>query len=311
VGRVASTLQRTAPLLVTLGTLAFLLTRVDLAATWAHVHARAVLVLVPALLAYGAITLWIEALTLVRLVPPESSHLGTWACARIKAATYPLGLLHYTLGAGSLALLLRRHGGIGVASAAGIVLLISVFDLGILLGLTAVGAALLGARAPALQAGVVVAGTIGLALGFALLRSSRPVGPLERLRQLEVFRAARQAPLRLLGELLALRLLFIMTFVALGGAALAAFSLSVPLGDLVVNVAGVSLVAALPIAVSGLGTGQVAFVYLFRHWAEPEALLACSLTLSAGLILLRAGIGIAFSRELMREAYVASREAAA
>ena len=112
-------------------------------------------------------------------------------------------------------------------------------------------------------------------------------------------------------QLGALRLLFVVLFVAVGGIALAAFGIVVPIGDVIVNLAGVSLVAALPIAVSGLGTGQVAFVYLFRHWAEPEVLLACSLTLSAGIIALRAALGIAFSRELMREAYIARREAAA
>jgi hypothetical protein len=52
----------------------------------------------------------------------------------------------------------------------------------------------------------------------------------------------------------------------------------------------------------------VAFVYLFRHWAGPEQLLACSLTLSAGIIVLRAGIGLLFARELTREALVAARE---
>ena len=54
-----------------------------------------------------------------------------------------------------------------------------------------------------------------------------------------------------------------LAFVALGAAALAAFDVSVPAGDLVVGVAVVALVAALPIALSGLGTGQAAFVVLF------------------------------------------------
>ena len=78
---------------------------------------------------------------------------------------------------------------------------------------------------------------------------------------------------------------------------------------LAVGVAAVSLVASLPIAVAGLGTGQVAFVYMFRHWGSPEILLASNLALTVGLILMRAGTGLIFAREFTREALAAAREA--
>jgi hypothetical protein len=122
-----------------------------------------------------------------------------------------------------------------------------------------------------------------------------------------VFDALRDASPRLLAELACLRLLFVLAFVALGAAALAAFDVSVPAGDLVVGVAVVALVAALPIALSGLGTGQAAFVVLFRPWADPERLLACSLALSAGLIAMRVALGLVFAREFTREALNATR----
>ena len=66
--------------------------------------------------------------------------------------------------------------------------------------------------------------------------------------------------------------------------------------------------AGLPIAVAGLGTGQAAFVWVFRDYGDPETLLACSLALSAGLILLRVGMGLAFAREYAREAIQAARQ---
>ena len=52
-------------------------------------------------------------------------------------------------------------------------------------------------------------------------------------------------------------------------------------------------------------------MYLFGHWSDPETLLACSLTLSAALVVLRVGLGIVFAREYAREAMVAVREAEA
>jgi hypothetical protein len=59
-------------------------------------------------------------------------------------------------------------------------------------------------------------------------------------------------------------------------------------------------------SVAGLGTGQVAFIEVFQRYAAEETLLACSLALSAGLIVLRAATGLLFAREFTREAFVAA-----
>jgi len=110
-------------------------------------------------------------------------------------------------------------------------------------------------------------------------------------------------------ELGVLRLCFLGSFIALAWAALTAFGVAVPIGDLIVSVCAVTLISTIPVSVAGLGTSQVAFVYFFRHWADDETLLACSLALSGGLITLRAAIGIVFAREFTREA-LAAQEAA-
>jgi ABC-type sulfate transport system permease component len=77
----------------------------------------------------------------------------------------------------------------------------------------------------------------------------------------------------------------------------------------VINTCILLLIAALPIAAAGLGTGQLAFVALFERWSDPETLLAASLTLSLAMIVTRAGMGLLFAREFTREALTASREA--
>jgi hypothetical protein len=300
-------LRRALPFAVSAAILALLLARVDAGAVARELHARAVLVLAVAILAYGALSLGLEAVSLSRVTAAAGGRLALATCARLKAASYPLSLLHYGLGAAAMTLLLRRRAGLGVSSAAGMVLLLSSLDLGVLLALGAAGALLLGTEGPALRAGVVGGVVVAIAGGFVLLRAPIPLGPLERLRRLAVFDALRDASARLLAELAVLRLLFVLAFVALGGVALAAFEVRVPAGDLVVGVAVVALVAALPIALSGLGTGQAAFVVLFRPWADPERLLACSLALSAGLIAMRAALGLVFAREFTREALDATR----
>ncbi len=63
------------PVVVSGGALLFLLTRIDFYEALRHVDARVALVLLPALLLYGALSLWIEALSLVRVLPSSSRPL--------------------------------------------------------------------------------------------------------------------------------------------------------------------------------------------------------------------------------------------
>ncbi len=307
-GLVTRALKWIVPVVVSVAAFGFLMSRIDLREVLRYVDVDVALVLIPAVLLYGAVSLWIEAESLNRLASESSRLLDKWTCARIKAASYPLGLLNYALGAGALTYLLRLRGRLGLSDAAGIVMLVALFDLGLLLVLSALGAAMLSTQTVALQAGVIVGGVLAIAAGFAFLRTGISLGPLDRLRELELFRAARQTPAPKMVRLALLRLGFVASFIALCGAALAVFGIRVPLGDLVVGVAVVSLVASLPIAVAGLGTGQVAFVYMFRHWGSPEVLLASNLALSAALIVMRSSLGLFFAREYTREAFAAARE---
>jgi uncharacterized membrane protein YbhN (UPF0104 family) len=174
--------------------------------------------------------------------------------------------------------------------------------------LTGMGVSFLGIDRPLVQGGVVVGAGAAIALGFAVLRAPMSLGMLDKLRDLEFFRAARSASVPVLLRLSGLRLVFVSGFIALVWAALRAFEIHLPLGDVILGVAIVSLVAALPIAVAGLGTGQIAFVFVFQAGADEETLLACSVALSAGLILMRALVGVLFAREFTREAFAVARE---
>jgi hypothetical protein len=308
VGTVRKVLKWVLPFVVSAGILAFLLSRIETRGLLGRMTFDVAVVLVPAMLAYAGLTLWIEATSLVRLVPISRDVFGLWTAARVKAASYLIYIINYALGAGSLTLLLRRRAGLALSEAGGIVMLVALFDLGFLLLIATLGAALYGTEAATLRAGVIAGAGIGLVGGFVVLRTPRPLGPLERLRSMALFRAARTSSLGLLIELAMLRLLFVLSFLSVAWATLMAFDIRVPIGDVVVNIAIVALISTLPIAVAGLGTGQAAFVFMFRQWGDQETLLACSLAFSAGLILTRAGIGFACSQEFVREALAAARE---
>lgn len=296
-------LRWTLPFIVSGVFLAYLFWDMDLRAIANQVTSEVFFSFIGPLIAFMAVSLVIEARCLVLVVRSSQHEMDHVKAARIKAASYLLGLLNYALGAAGLSVLLRRQGGLTLGDSVGKVFLIGLFDLGSLLALVAIGGTFLGFTARGVQAGVVVA-LVGLIVaGFVFLRAPISLGPLDRLRELSIFGAARTVRLPTLIELALLRLGFVLSFVLLAWGLFWSFGLSIPPVNLVMNVSIMLLVAALPIAAAGLGTGQLVFVELFGKWAESETLMAASLTLSAALIVARAGLGLLFAREFTREAF--------
>jgi hypothetical protein len=296
-----------APFAVTTAALWWVFDRIGLRDVAAVVTADAVYVMVPALLLFAAAALWIESECLFRLLPADADHSGftRGTAARIKCASYPLALIHYAIGAAGLGILLSRRTGRTVAEATGIVALIALFDVGVQLLMMVAGITALGTDAPAVQAGVAVGAIAAIVLGFVGLRTSIPLGPLDRIRRLSILDAARTTPIPMLAGLAFFRVLFALCFLGLIGACCRAFDIDVPIPYLLASVPVLIVVAMLP-SIAGLGTGQVAFIEVFGRYAADETLLACSLALSTGLIVVRAAMGLAFAREYTREAFVAT-----
>ncbi|HEY8155211.1 MAG TPA: lysylphosphatidylglycerol synthase domain-containing protein [Myxococcota bacterium] len=303
-------LQRAIPAAVSLGLLAWLLSTFDLRAILAAIDARVAFVLVPSVLLWGGATLVLEALSIIRVLPAPPASFTVFTAARIKCASYLLGIIHLTLGGAGLAVLLRQRTGVTLGRSAGVVLLIMLTDLLITLSAGVLGASFSDAAASALPVGLLALLAAGLVFGVAILRAPGSLGPIERIRALPVFVALRETPLERLLELAVLRCVFVACFIAVGGSAFVAFGIDAGVPRIVVGMAVLAVVGALPIAVSGLGTGQVAAVYLFRDLAPPETILAMSLVLTFSLTSLRLLMGLTFAREFARQALAGAREAA-
>ena len=98
-----------------------------------------------------------------------------------------------------------------------------------------------------------------------------------------------------------MRVVFSSLLIALVGIVFFAFDLAPSISQLVVGMMVVIVVGALPIAVAGLGTGQAAFLYMFRDLADPGILFAVSLVFTSAMILLRGAMGVFFAREFAHE----------
>jgi len=300
-----SVLQRLIPLVVSVAALAALFANVDTSALLGAMSWRIAVILLPAMLLYGAVTLALEVICIARILSGSGQRVDLFTIARIKAASYLLMIVHYTLGVGAMALLLRRRGGLTLSQSGSAVLLVSSSDLVVVLALASASAAMVGFDFPV--AGVFAVATLGFVGGLASLRMPFDLGPLERLRKLPFFAALRAVPLPRLGELILYRIAFSASFLAVSAAAFLSFDLMPDLPTLVVGMMAVAVVSALPIAVAGLGTGQATFLYVFKDVSDPGTLLAVSLVLSATMIALRVGIGLLFAREFTREVLEESR----
>jgi len=307
VNRARRTLQRLAPVVISALTLGWVAGHFDMRKVAEALSWEVALLMLPALLGYGACTLLLEALSIRRAVDAPPARLGLWTAARIKCASYLLAIVNYALGGAALTVLLRRRAGIGLGEAAGVVLLISMTDLIVVLSLGAGAAATVPAGALTVKAGFVALVGLGFFGGLVLLRVPASLGPLDRIRSLSVFDALRNRPTRRLLELLAIRILFALCFIGVAGATFLAFEVPVPAGRLVLGMTILACVGAVPVAVAGLGVGQLAAVVVFKDVAPDETLIALSLVLSAGLIALRAGMGVLFAREFTREALEQTR----
>jgi hypothetical protein len=300
----------TVPFLVSGALLAYLFRRIDIRLALEYMTGDVLLRFLLPLLVFLGVTLLVEAQCLHRVTlanPADARPLSRTTAARIKAACYLLGLLNYAIGAVGVSVLLRRRTGASLAAAAGMVFLISLFDIGSVLAWVATGAALLGSDAFGVRLGLLGGLILAIAAGFIFLRAKVSMGPLDVVRDLAILRAPRTAPAALLVEIAILRLLFVSCFVALAAALFWAYGIEVGLIRLGLNVGILLVVSALPIAAGGLGTGQIVFVELFSGLAPDAQLLSASIVFSLGMIISRSLIGLFFAPEFTREAFAAAR----
>lgn len=298
------------PFLVSAILLVWLLSSMNVSAVLEHFTPDVASLFIPTLLVFLIISLSIEAISLVWVVSQYHSFSSRFMAARMKAASYLLGLINYALGAGAVALLLHRRSGIPLPQAAGSVIVISLFDLGSLLLLSLFALGMREAEESVLNSSFIILATLLIFAGFGLLRASFSLGPLDRLRDLKIFEAARTLPIPLLIRLGVLRVIFVASFILFTAGTLYAFGVSIPIWPMTMGVCVLLMISAIPMAAAGLGTGQIAFIAIFEKYAEPEILLAASLTMSFGLILSRAALGLIFAREFTSEAFEARAEIA-
>jgi uncharacterized membrane protein YbhN (UPF0104 family) len=221
---------------------------------------------------------------------------------RVRAVTYLLAVVNYSVGQGGIAYLLHRRHGIPLAASAGAVLLTMGVNALLMAGFAGLGMLFGGAPSdPALRAIVAALGA-GFPLYLCVI-AVRPRFLASRKLLAPLFDAGVRGHL----YVAAARVPHVLVLMAGHFCAMRLFGIDVPVGNAAALLPILFVIAVLPISPAGLGTGQATAVFLFAAFAPGATLeeqratvLAYSLSLHFAALLTQALMGLPFLRSMTR-----------
>ncbi len=274
-----------------------------------------------AILVLGGITVitWLyDGVCLTWLIGLTLGHRGTGGALRlrdvlpIKAASYVLNIVNYNAATVGMAWIVSRRKRVGMIESLAALAVLSYIDLVALTALLVLGLVL---SADALSSQpelverltVIAVAVFGLALTVLLLLQS-PIRNrwLDRLRSLAILRPIAAVPPRSMLMGVAMRMLFVMGYVANTYGVMLAFGMSPRLDLLLLYVPILSVVGVVPLSISGLGTTQI----LMRTFYAPmvadgrvsgPVIDAFSTVVIIGFILTRLAVALPFLPRILKE----------
>jgi uncharacterized membrane protein YbhN (UPF0104 family) len=303
-GRVGSVVRRVAPWLVAIGLLGLLVRRIGGEEILRAFAAADVGYLLLATLVCTAINFSLDAYSLSRAISWFNAPMPFTRLVPVKASAYLVGILNYNVASGGIALWIARRCRVPFLEAVSTMLFVNAVDALLLIGLMAAGLPVL--REPVAAAVFTIAAVAvpGFVAQYAFWLYGERLPVLGRLWGWPIFASFRRARLSLYAKLAAMRLAFLLVFIANYWFAVQAFHLDIPPLQIIAAVPVISFVGIVPVTVMGLGTVQAATIYLFADYASEASLLALSLAVTAVMTALRALLGLPFfagvSQELLR-----------
>ncbi len=295
-------IRRLGPWVVVIGILAFLFARVPITEVQAAFTRTSLwnLILytgvgVIAILLADSFALWVAIRQTITTPKIPYSHT-----IQLRGASYLLTLISYGVGQGSLVYFLRRMFGVPLTTGGATILLAT----GAFLIVTAMtmGIGILTGQVPqASQLRPIGIAIIAIVPTYLLLIYLRP----SWLTKLPVLRGLFAAGVGGTLKVGAARTVHILVLIAVHWGAMRLFGIEAPLGAALVGLPVVFVIAAIPIAPSGLGTGQAAAVALFASYAGGDTapireatVLAYSLSFQVLAMAIVAAIGVWCLRRL-------------
>ena len=219
-------------------------------------------------------------------------------------------IVNYGLGAGGIALYMKKFYGISLLRSTGMLFYYMVVESAGIALLAAVGFLLAGTGSGIQQ--WILYLSLGLFAFYncelLFLKFMPPLGFLKKFFESRLLAPLRQSTFQSYRGIFSLRIGYFLTFVVFFYVAVQAFHMEIPFMALTALVPIIFFLGNLPITPFGLGTIQAAMLYFFKNYSSEENILALSILYSVSLLFFRACIGLYFLKKITEINHVSTGE---
>ena len=287
-------IKRLLPWFIAALIIGFLFWRIDYVMFINSLERAEISIYIPLIILFIFIWFFVETFNVQKLYQYFGHHVSYKTMLSIRGATFLLMIINYGLGAGAIAMYLKKLIGVSLLRSTGILFYYMVVE--------SAGIALMAA------AGYLLAGDLSgiqewvfyLASGLfifynveiIILKYIPAIGFLKKFVNSSILLPIMESTFSVYVKICFQRMGYFMTFVIFFYFTVRAFHMDIPFMTLTALVPIIFFVGNLPITPFGLGTIQAAMLYFFKDYSTPANILAMSLVYTVSLMILRAMIGL-------------------
>ena len=289
----SSVVKRLLPWLIATMITGFLFMRVDYLQFFEALKLARISVYIPLITFFILIWFIIETYNLQSLYRYFGHHVEYSTMLSIRGATFLLMIINYGLGAGAIAMYLKKLFGVSLLRSTGILFFYMVVESSGI-ALMAVAGFLLAGDSSGIEPWVFyLAGGLFIFYNIEILvlKYIPALGFLKRFVNSSILLPVRESTISTYAGICLQRMAYFMTFVIFFYFAVRAFHMEIPFLTLTALVPIIFFIGNLPVTPFGLGTIQAAMLYFFRDYGAPANILAMSLVYTVSLMIFRAIIG--------------------
>lgn len=295
-------IKRLLPWLVAVLIIVFLFWRIDFYMFIDSLKMAEILIYIPLVIFFIFTWFFIETYNIQKLYSYFGHHTSYSTMLSVRGGTFLLMIINYGLGAGGIAMFLKRLKGVTLRRSTGILFYYMVVESSGI-ALMAVAGFVFAGRSSGIQEWVLYLAS-GLFMFYIceilLLKYIPALGILKKFINSSVVLPIRESTFSIFISIFFQRVGYFMTFVIFFYFAVRAFHMQIPFMALTALVPIIFFIGNLPITPFGLGTIQAAMLYFFQDYGTQANILAMSLVYTVSLMIFRALIGLYYLRIISR-----------
>jgi len=255
---------------------------------------------IPLVVLFIFIWFFIESFNLQTLYRYFGYRLHYKKILEIRGATFLLMIVNYGLGAGGIAMYMKKDLGIPLLRSTSILFYYMVVESSGI-SFLAVAGFLLAGESSQIQFWVIYLSLylfLFYVLEIVFLKYIPPKGFLKKFISSRLVEPIRESTWAMFWGIFFQRIVYFMTFIVFFYFATRAFHMEIPLLTLTALVPIIFFVGNIPITPFGLGTIQAGMLYFFKGYGTEANILAMSIVYTVSLMFFRALIGLYFLKSV-------------